>query len=172
MRTIIPALLSLTLLAGTACTDPELAGECVPGFDYADAPTIVPSESPFILCPVSPVTPNNKAYGNFLINNCGRQTLSIDSSSITNEGDEVFKDLELESDSVNPGETSAARFLYEAIDTEEHRGTITIKSNADNFPELTIEVVVRADEPFDGGFCAPVGGGGDAGTVTDAAVED
>ncbi|MFH1807463.1 MAG: hypothetical protein ABIJ09_01865 [Pseudomonadota bacterium] len=169
MRVRAPWMLLLvgTLMA-TGCTDPPLEGECVPGFDYTDKPSIFPSVSPFIMCPVSPVAPNNKINANFLLNNCGRQPLTIESAAISNAAaPEVFGNLQLEKTDVNPGDSAAALFVYTAVDTLEHRGTITVKSNADNFPELTIDVVVRADEPFDGGFCPPVQGGG-----TDAGAED
>jgi len=170
MRALTTGLLVLGLLSGVGCTDSSLQGECVPGTDYGDEPTIIPSVSPFVFCPISPVPPNNVKKGNLLLNNCGRRPLTISAVTISNEGSaEVFKDAQLPEgvDTVNPGESVPLLFVYEAVDTAEHSGEITVSSNAANFPELKIGVAVRADEPFDGGFCTPVGGG-----ASDAGSED
>lgn len=165
MRATLAIGLLLPLTAALlGCPPSDLVGECVPGIDYADEPQIVPSESPFIMCPISPTPPYNKKYGNFLVNNCGRQLLTIESSDIvTNDDSGVFTDMQIPESEVQPGESTAARFTYTAIDTEEHRGKITIVSNAENFPTFEMDVVVRSDEPFDGGFCEPVNGSEDAG---------
>ena len=140
------------------CAEDPLGGECVPGTEFSDQPTIIPSVSPYVMCPASTVAPNNKVLGNILLNNCGRQKIVISSSSIsTDDSSNVFSTLQLEHTYIDPGGTNALRFTYTAVDTEEHHGHIIIKSNADNATELDIELVVRADEPFDGGFCPPVG---------------
>jgi len=167
MRAMMSIGIVLPLFAALlGCPPSDLVGECVTGIDFTDEAQIIPSESPFIMCPANPTPPNNKIYGNFLLNNCGRELLTIESSSISDmDGSGVFSALEIPESEVQPGESTAARFTYTAMDTEEHRGEILVNSNASNFAELSIEVVVRSDEPFDGGFCPPVGGGGlDAGS--------
>ncbi len=154
-----------------ACSEDPFTGECVAGTEFSDQATIIPSVSPYIMCATSTEAPGNKVYGNILLNNCGRQSLTISESSISSEGsDQVFTDLQLEKTEIAPGETSALRFTYTAIDTLEHSGEISIKSNASNDPELKIPLFVHADEPFDGGFCPPINGN-DAGAA-DAGSED
>lgn len=164
---ILVSLFSVVLLAtGLGCPEEQLTGECTSGIEFSDEAAIIPSDSPFVMCPVTPVAPDNKVYGNLLLSNCGRTALSISAATISNdESPEVFSDLQLETKEIAAGETSALRFTYEAVDTAEHHGKITIKSNASNFAELSIDVVVRADEPFDGGFCPPVGDNLDAGSA-------
>lgn len=158
----------LVTLSFLGCAEDPYAGECVPGTEFSDQATIIPSISPYVMCPVSTTAPDNKVYGNLLLNNCGRQTLTVSSSAIsTDTAPEVFSELQLEKTEIAPGETSALRFTYISVDTLEHHGHIKIKSNASNEAELDIELVVRADEPFDGGFCPPIGAG-----ASDAGSED
>lgn len=158
MRSILLGSSVLALAISLVACPNDLTGECVAGIEYTAAPQIIPDPSPFLMCAVDPeaCAPANRAYGVFRIHNCGRQTLEISKAEVVTRDADVFAELTLEEMSIAPGAESIGRFLYTPTDTAEHHADLVFTSNAENFPELKVEVVVRANEADAWQYCSPI----------------
>ncbi|MBN2358193.1 MAG: hypothetical protein JXR83_01990 [Deltaproteobacteria bacterium] len=173
------ALLAVTcllplLIAAAGCTDPH-TGVCVGTFEYKDDPQIVPDLNPFRFCPIDPNarnpngTPANAKLGAIVLTNCGRLSLEITSAELTSDGGGVFKNLQIAGTlpvQVAAGATVALQFTFESKDLLAHEGTISIKSNAENFPTLELGLYVPANGTVDASICQLVV------PITDGGVED
>jgi len=150
------ALGMVLLFAGCPQTS-EVPEACQKDGVNANDPIICPNVSPIVLRPSLPGCQETFAFT--VTNYSSSADLKIESLTIGGRDPSIFFNAQAVPTTVAAGEQAVVQFNYKQFDLTEKRAELSIKSNAKNFSDLKIELVIREGVYPDGGFETPPDGG-------------
>ncbi len=114
-------------------------------------PQILPDNAPICLNFERTVAGEERGH-NALLRNNGREQLVIQSATITDDLRGSFEFVGVEPKAVDSPESAVARFFYKPSEPGWDTALLRVMSNAENFPDLRIFILGRAEPAnLDGG---------------------
>ncbi|MEW5854595.1 MAG: hypothetical protein AB2A00_37815 [Myxococcota bacterium] len=131
----------LVLSSCEACQPREIPEACQNNNATPYDPVICPRISPIVLRPPLPGVEETFAFE--VNNESTTADLEIKETRFQGRDTAVFYNLKRDKDVVRPGDQAVIQFNYKQQDLTEKRAELVIVSNAKNYPELKIDVVIR-----------------------------